>query len=105
MNENFELIEIKRNDLDSDAPIDKVFHWLFINKELNKIEKLIFKNMGEEIVNENKINIRTFENSELRFDEAFAKFQIQENGHILMKEDSSKVSTIATENIRIFLND
>lgn len=103
MNENFNLIEVKRNDLPEDSPLDQVYHWLFITNETKKIEKLSFKSMSEEMVNGNKMNIREFANAELRFDDAFAKFQIENNGHLFMNSPVDQISELSNELILGFL--
>jgi hypothetical protein len=103
MNENFSLIEVKRNDLPDNTPIDQVYHWLFITNETKKIEKLAFKAMSEEMVNGNKMNVREFDNAELRFDDAFAKFQIENNGHIFMNSPVDQITEFANELILGFL--
>jgi len=84
MNERFALVEIKRLDLPEDSPKDKLYYWLFISTETKKIERLEFVSMGEEDVRGNMMNIRTFKNGELRFDKSYAKFVLDNDGHILM---------------------
>ena len=97
MNENFNLIEVKRNGLPENTPLDEVYHWLFITIETKKVEKLVFKAMSEEMINGNKMNVREFENAELRFDEAFAKFQIENHGHIFMNSPVDQISELSNE--------
>lgn len=84
MNEKHALVEIKRNDISDDSEKDKLYYWLSINTENKMIEKLRFKSMGQEDVRGNMMNIRTFDNAELRFDTSYAKFVIKDTGYILM---------------------
>jgi hypothetical protein len=58
--------------------------WLSISSETNTTEKLNFIKASEEVVNGNKMNVRTFEGAELRFDKSFGKLVVRENGYILM---------------------
>jgi hypothetical protein len=84
MNENHSVVEIKICGLAADAPIQEVYHWLSISMETKKVEKLSFVSMDEETVKGIKFNVRVFENAELRFDESYAKFVMNNDGHILM---------------------
>jgi hypothetical protein len=103
MNENYNVIEVKLNDMPKETALDQVYHWLFITKKTNKIEKLIFKSMSEEVINGNKMNVREFDNAELRFDEAFAKFQLEGEGHILMNSPVTEITIEGNELILDFL--
>jgi len=104
MNESITVIEVKINDLPENSPKDIVFQWLSINTQTNHINKLIFKSMKEEIVNGKRMNVRVFENAELRFDEEFAKFQIDGQGHILMNSSVDKIPAETNEKIITFLS-
>ena len=74
MNEEVTLIEIKREDMPEDSTPDQLYHWLSMSKSNPKLTRLNFIEMGKEMVNGNEINVRKFENGELRFDSNFAKF-------------------------------
>lgn len=104
MNENFNVVEVKKTNLPSDSTPDKLYHWLFIPTSNNLVRKLHFIKMGEETVNGNLIQIREFDNAELRFDQTFAKFQLEGNGHILMKSDLSKLTPALLKSIENYLS-
>tara|TARA_R110002072_G_scaffold1989_1_gene16228 strand:+ start:2548 stop:2865 length:318 start_codon:yes stop_codon:yes gene_type:complete len=95
MNENVSLIEVEYKDN---------FHWLLISEKDKKITPLDFLEMGEEIVNENKIMIRKFKDGELRFDDQFGKFTFQNDGHILMSQPPSEIPEATLQNISDYLN-
>ena len=84
LNEDITLFEVKRNDLPDNSPLDEVYHWLTVSKKNPDIRRLTFKNKGVENVNGNDINFREFHEGELRFDSNFAKFILDNNGHIIM---------------------
>ena len=84
LNENITLFEVKRTDLPKDSTSDKLYHWLTVSKSKPDIRKLTFKDMGVENVNGNDINVRNFTEGELRFDKNFAKFILDNDGHIVM---------------------
>ena len=84
LNEDITLFEVKRNDLPDNTPPDQVYHWLTVSKKKPEVRKLTFKNKGVENVNGNEINFREFKEGELRFDSNFAKFILDNDGHIIM---------------------
>ena len=90
MNEEVSLVEIKRTDIDTDDK-SKLFYWLKLLKSSNQLERLEFKSMSSEIVNDNNINIRVFEDGELRFDNDFAKLLHKTEGHIVMNKPVSEI--------------
>lgn len=102
LNENVILTEIKKKDYSGEDHSQK-FQWLKINTSTREVEQLVFKSMKTEVVNENEINVRTFEDGELRFDNFFAKFQLREEGHILMKSELDQVPEIFLNLIDNFL--
>lgn len=89
-NEYMALVEIKRHDLPEDAAPDLVYSWLVINPQTAEYKKLGFKSMGTEMVNGNLINIRAFNEGELRFDDLFAKFVYGPNSHLLENKSSTE---------------
>jgi hypothetical protein len=93
MNERYSLVEIKINGLPKDSPKEDVYKWFAIASESNKVEKLKFKSMSEEVINGNKMNVRKFENAELRFDNSFAKFVFEGDGHILENRSQELLPT------------
>ena len=84
MNESHSVVEIKLCGLEPHAPAQEVYHWLSISTATKEVEKLKFVSMNEETVKGIKFNVRVFENAELRFDESYAKFVMNDDGHILM---------------------
>ena len=70
--ENYDLyiIEIKRTDLDNDAPIADRFKWLKINKETLEITQLNFASMDSA----GEIEERYFEEGYLKFDSKTGTF-------------------------------
>ncbi|OUR94212.1 hypothetical protein A9Q84_18085 [Halobacteriovorax marinus] len=103
MNENILLVEVKINELPEGFPVDKIFHWLMVPKATGEISRLKFSSMDDELINGNKMNIRVFENAELRFDEKFAKFQIDGQGNILMNSPIAEISHETHAQIKTFL--
>lgn len=95
MNEKMSLIEIKDQTGE--------YHWLMAKAEDHKLERLIFKSMSEEIVNENKINVRKFTNAELRFDELFGKFVLGDELFILKNCSKEDISPRMKELIQSYL--
>jgi hypothetical protein len=83
-NENFSVVEIKRTGLPSEASKADAYSWFHIDIENNKIEKLIFKSMREEDVQDKVMNVRIFKDAELRFDKMFGRFISNAHEHILM---------------------
>jgi hypothetical protein len=84
LNENITLFEVKRNDLPADSSPDKLYYWLTVSKTKPEIRRLTFQKMTVEKIDGNDINVRTFTEGELRFDKNFAKFILDDNGHIIM---------------------
>lgn len=89
-NEYMTLVEIKRTDLPEDSSPEQVYSWLVINPQTAEYKKLGFKSMGTEMVNGNLINIRVFDEGELRFDGLFAKFVYGPNSHLLENKSSAE---------------
>jgi len=85
MHEEVSIIEIELTDLADDAPKENRFHWYKYLTAKKEITKLTFKSMSEEDVNGNLINVRVFEEAELRFDKSFGKFSDADNSFIIMK--------------------
>ena len=104
MNENFNVIEVKRTDREETAHASELYYWLYIPTETLLAERLHFKSMSEETVNGNLINVREFDSAELRFDDAFAKFQIREHGHILMNTKITEVPQNILDTVKKYLN-
>ncbi|MBF0367222.1 MAG: hypothetical protein HQK50_16720, partial [Oligoflexia bacterium] len=67
------LLEVKRTDLDSDAPKHTIYHWLLVPKDSSgsKIERLTFKKMATTLTME----IREFEQALLKFNKEKAELQ------------------------------
>jgi len=61
--EHFYLMEIKRNDLEEDAPVGQRFKWLKIEKQTNLITELTFSSMDSS----EQIEERFFEEGFLKF--------------------------------------
>jgi hypothetical protein len=93
-NEYMTLVEVKRDDLPASARPDQVYAWLVIDPKKKEFRKLGFKSMNSEMVNGNLINIRGFNEGELRFDALFAKFVYGPNSHLL---ENSKVESVTSE--------
>jgi hypothetical protein len=62
-NPSIQLIEIKRNDLSSDAEISQKFRWLRINKESMQVSMLEFSSMDSS----GEIEERYFQQGYLKF--------------------------------------
>ncbi len=104
MNENYTVLEVERTDLPMNSEKSLVFHWLIKNVNNSKVSKLTFKSMDSEIVSGNEINIRVFNEGELRFDKLFAKLSYQGDGHILMTKEVSSVPSDIERSIISYLN-
>jgi hypothetical protein len=61
--EHFYLLEIKRNDLAEDAPVEQRFKWLRIDKQTDLITELTFSSMDSS----EEIEERFFEQGFLKF--------------------------------------
>ena len=83
MNEDIALVELSNDDQSK---------WVEVYKGAVKL--LTLNEEREESVNGNQINVREFNESELRFDDSFGKYQREEGGHIVMK---AKVEEIPSE--------
>ncbi|OIQ19545.1 MAG: hypothetical protein BM556_03410 [Bacteriovorax sp. MedPE-SWde] len=81
MNEEVVLVEIEFTTVSG----DKLIQWFKITENLSTIDKLNYKSQDSQNINGNNINVRVFEDAELRFDNDFGKFQHGENGYIVMK--------------------
>lgn len=91
MNENISLLEIKRTDQPEDAPKDEVYHWLAFDNQSQEIRRLSFKSMDKEPIDGNEINIRIFENAELRFTNEFAKFIENDQVHLVLNNSVDEI--------------
>ncbi len=61
--------------------------WSVVDLKVNSSKGLVFQSMGEELVKGNKIQVRKFTNAELRFDDNFAKFILNDEAHLLERLD------------------
>lgn len=93
MNEEVSLVEVEHNN---------ILQWLRINPD-KSFEKLTYKSSDTQVVNGNEINIRVFEEAELRFDNDFGKFQHGERGHIVMKQSPSLLPADVKDSIQSYL--
>ncbi|WP_417335323.1 hypothetical protein [Halobacteriovorax marinus] len=96
------MAEIKRHGIQGDK--SDIYKWIKINPSNQEIESLKFESMKTEEVNGNEINVRIFENAELRFDNFFAKFQYKNEGHIVMNCDTSEIPDIFLNHIEEYLD-
>jgi len=101
-NENFTVVEVKRTDLPDDAVKSDVFSWFHIDIANNKIDQLSFLSMREEEVQDKTMNIRIFEDAELRFDKMFGRFISNSHEHILMNCAAEVLSKSSKELISNF---
>lgn len=92
MNEKMTLVEIKK---------EKEYTW-FMQRNGDALNKLEFVSMKEEEVNENTINVRVFENSELRFDKMFGKFVLGDELFILKNFSQGPIPEELKSNISNF---
>ena len=104
MNEKHSVIEVKVNDLPEGASKEEEYKWLHFSNEKKEIQQLHFVSQGEEMVNNNKMNIRVFKNAEIRFDTAFAKLMLEDEGHILMNSSQELLPTEIDTKIIDFLS-
>lgn len=102
MNENLTVIEAKLIDLPESAPKSERYKWLQIND--SKVTPLAFISMREEEINGKQMNIRIFENAELRFDKSFARFISGENMNILMNQTGKSLAADIDKLIRDHLS-
>jgi hypothetical protein len=84
LNENITLFEVKRTDLPKDSSPEDLYYWLTFSKKNPAIRRLTFQSQSVENVGGNDINVRSFSEGELRFDSNFAKFILDNDGHIIM---------------------
>jgi hypothetical protein len=104
MNEDVALVEIKLNNLDDNASKDQLYHWIKFSNSSQEISRLKFISMGSENINGNNINIRVFEDGELRFDDSFAKFQHKGDGHIIMNAPINTISEVFKNRIEEYIS-
>jgi len=102
MNEEVSLVEVKRTDLETED-LGQLLHWLKVVKATNEVVKMPFKSMNSEVVNGNTINIRVFENGELRFDDDFGKFLHDNDGHIIMNKPVNETPKDVLNSVGEFL--
>ena len=88
-NEKTSIIEIKRTDLEESSPKNLVYKWLVVD-DSGDIQGLVFESMRSELVSGKKIDIRLFQNSELRFDALFGQF-VMEDELFILENCSDKV--------------
>ncbi|WP_316814525.1 hypothetical protein [Pedobacter nyackensis] len=62
-NEQYVIVEIKRNDLSEDADLSDVFRWLVLNKSTREVLSLIFRSMDSS----GEVQERFFEQGYLKF--------------------------------------
>lgn len=103
MNENIILAELKNTILSKVDDKSDVSNWIKINPKNQKVESLSFISSSEEMVNGNLINVREFSKGELRFDNNFAKFQYNQEGHILMNCNTLEIPEVILDKIEVFL--
>ncbi|PIK14019.1 hypothetical protein [Halobacteriovorax sp. JY17] len=99
MNENVILTEIKRSDLSNEKDKSKIYSWIKINPHNQEAEFLTYQSMSVENINGNEINVRTFSDGELRFDQHFAKFQHKSEGYIVMNCNTTDVPEVFLDKI------
>ncbi len=104
MNENIAVVEVSNDTLPADATKQERLHWLKITNNCNTVERLTFKAMKSELVNGNEINVRSFEDGELRFDKNFAKFLYKGDGHIIMNIPVADISPETKNKISIYIS-
>ncbi len=102
-NEKFCVVEIRRLDLADESDKSKVYSWFHVDIEKKNIEKLSFKSSREEDVQGKMMNIRIFENAELRFDKMFSRFISNAHEHILMNCAGSALPKEVKELIENYL--
>ncbi len=105
MNEKHCVLEVKRTDIAEDSAPENLYYWLSISTESKKVDRLVFVSMGEEVVKGNKMQVRTFEDGELRFDNSFAKFVHKNDGHILMNCSEEKVPENVLQIVNNFITE
>lgn len=103
MNENVSVVEIKRNDLSESATKEETYFWFRLDASQN-ITRLKFVSMDSEVVNGNNINIRIFDNGELRFDDKFAKFTYNGDGSITMNVPVTEIPTTSNTAIQNYFS-
>jgi hypothetical protein len=103
MNENYAVVEVERIGLPTDTEKSFVLHWLLKKVDDPKLIKLNFKSMSNEVVNDNEISIRVFDEAELRFDDRFAKFSYKNDSHILMTEKTTSLPKELNATIETYL--
>lgn len=59
-------------------------NWYLINTKDHSYSLLKLLNENAQTINGNNIEVKTFENAELRYDKDFGKFQHDQNGFILL---------------------
>jgi hypothetical protein len=104
MNENFSIVEVEQLGLPTSTAKEKKFHWLLKKADTTKLIRFNFRSMNTEIVSGNEINIRVFDEAELRFDKLFAKFSYLNDGHILMTKETSDIPTDLKTKIESFID-
>ncbi len=103
-NEIMALTEIKKTNMPLESTPDQIYSWIIVDKNSSSAHKLTFKSMGEELINGNNINIRTFNEGELRFDQSFAKFVFAERSSLLENSGIQKVDDLIVKAVDSFLS-
>lgn len=93
MNEKVSIVEIELLNLPSGAAKSERYHWIFIDHFAKSPKKLEFVSMADENINGNKISVRTFKDSELRFDQSVARFIEGEETHLVLNEKVGKMTS------------
>lgn len=93
MNEKISVVEIELLNLSSNLSKKERYHWLFIDHFSKAPKPLEFVSMADENVNGIQISIRTFKDSELRFDPGVARYIENEETHFILNEKVGKMTS------------
>lgn len=82
-NEQISILEIEH---------DKICKWFRVDHTDYKLQYLELSSTSHEVISGNNIDIRIFDNSEIRFDQktGFAKFTCPKNNHLVMLGNAQK---------------
>lgn len=95
-NETVSLIEVQKNEESS---------WFFSHNDLIDLSTFHCSNEMVELINDNNINVRTFEEGEFRFDTKFGKLVVTgEDSQLVIKSTIEEIPSVLKDKVEKVLH-
>lgn len=100
-NEQYVIVEIKRNDLSENADLSEIFRWLVLDKSNQKIQTLTFRSMDSS----GEVQERFFEQGYLKFNNESGTYieKFNSGQHQLENRTGTPLPTEIINNIHAYL--